>query len=376
MRTGAYFTIPENAPDVEQLWREGTALHESDLPAWMDAKDAGFYRHVYSAPRCSSIPAEARSAYAAEITDAEAAGLVLDRSNPHGPHDVYVTRQIDYGRFAIGIYSGSSPFALSPHGGATNPVLTRDAVTDVSAVMVADPFMVQDGGLWYMFFEVLNWRANKGEIGLATSQDAVEWQYQGIVLAERFHLSYPHVFEWRGEYYMIPESHQDHSVRLYQARKFPTDWVYTSPLLSNHDTADTSVFRFDEQWWMFTSSKSESLSLYHATDLPGPWREHPASPIVRSDNRIARPAGRVLVEGKRIIRYAQNCQPAYGSQVLAFEVTQLTSSAYSERPHPGNPVLSGSGTGWNARGMHHADVHRVGNQTWLACVDGWDRQFV
>jgi hypothetical protein len=375
MRAGAYFTIPENPSDVEQLWREGTALHQSDLPDWMDAKDAGFYRRVYSVPRFSNIPAEAKPAYEAEFKDAEAAGLVLDRSDSRRPHDVYVTRRIDYGRFAIGIYAGSSPFELSAHAGAMNPVLTRDDVTDVSAVMVADPFMVRQDGLWYMFFEVLNWRANKGEIGLATSQDAVAWQYQGIVLAEPFHLSYPYVFEWLGEYYMIPESRQDHSVRLYHGRTFPTGWVCTSSLLSSHDTADTSPFRFDEQWWMFTSSKSDTVSLYGAKDLSGPWREHPSSPIVRSDRRIARPAGRVLVDGNRIIRYAQNCQPAYGSEVAAFEVTQLTSSTYSERPYPCNPVLSGSGTGWNACGMHHADVHRVGEQAWLACVDGWDQQF-
>jgi hypothetical protein len=34
-------------------------------------------------------------------------------------------------------------------------------------------------------------------------------------------------------------------------------------------------------------------------------------------------------------------------------------------------MLSASGRGWNAGGMHHVDVHRLEDGYWLACVDGW-----
>ena len=72
-----------------------------------------------------------------------------------------------------------------------------------------------------------------------------------------------------------------------------------------------------------------------------------------------------------ILRYAQDCYPEYGTQVRAFEVTELTTTTYTERESPSNPVLSGSGTGWNASGMHNIDPHRLPDGTWLACVDGW-----
>src|SRR5437016_1587707 len=106
--------------------------------------------------------------------------------------------------WSIGIYSGESPFHLDATQGLSNPVLTRESVNDVSARFVADPFMILVDDIWHMFFEVLNQQTNKGEIGLATSDTGHVWVYQQIVLTEQFHLSYPYVFEWDGEYYMTP----------------------------------------------------------------------------------------------------------------------------------------------------------------------------
>ena len=43
--------------------------------------------------------------------------------------------------WSIGVYVGDSPLDVSPAAGITNPVLTSDDVTDVSASFVADTFM-------------------------------------------------------------------------------------------------------------------------------------------------------------------------------------------------------------------------------------------
>jgi len=85
-------------------------------------------------------------------------------------------------------------------------VLTAGDIVDVRAAFVADPFMILRKGVWYLFFEVLRDYTRTGEIGLAVSEDLVRWLYQKIVLRESFHLSYPHVFEWEGSYYMVPET--------------------------------------------------------------------------------------------------------------------------------------------------------------------------
>jgi hypothetical protein len=103
--------------------------------------------------------------------------------------------------------------------------------------------------------------------------------------------------------------------------------------------------------------RHDTLRLYYADDLTGPWLEHPKSLIIQGNAHIARPAARVSVLHDRIIRYAQDCFPAYGTQVRAFEVTELTTTRYHERAVAENPVIAGSGAGWSASGMHHIDPH-------------------
>src|SRR5688572_924170 len=91
--------------------------------------------------------------------------------------------------WSIGIYQGLAAWRLEPATAVANPVITRDSVTDVQAFFVADPFMLKVDGTWHMFFEVMNRRTGRGEIGLATSRDGITWTYQAIVLREPVHLS-------------------------------------------------------------------------------------------------------------------------------------------------------------------------------------------
>lgn len=274
--------------------------------------------------------------------------------------------------WAIGIYVGDSPLNLAPRDGCDRPVLTRRDVTDAAAAFIADPFMVRRGGSWFMFFEVLNAQSGRGEIGLATSPDAFVWGYAGLVLREPFHLSYPYVFEREGELFMIPETLGAGAITLYVADSFPHRWRRVAVLLEGR-WADPSVFFHQGRWWMFacpTPESHDALRLFYADELQGTWREHPASPIITGDKRRARPAGRVVVCEGRVIRYAQDCFPRYGSQVRAYEITELTTTRYIERESARSPVLKASAHGWNGRGMHHLDPHPLDDGAWVACVDG------
>jgi hypothetical protein len=277
--------------------------------------------------------------------------------------------------FSIGIYKYKSLLEYTPYEQVDNPVLTREHISDVPAAFVADPFMLHVNDTWYMFFEVMNKQSHKGEIGLAISQDALKWYYQSIIISEPFHLSYPYVFQWMHSYYMIPESYQAGTIRLYKALDFPDKWIHITNLLSGRGFLDTSIFVHDNLWWLYTETNPDHLSgtlrLYYAETLFGPWHEHPQSPIVQGRSTISRPAGRVFMVGGRVFRVAQNCVPAYGSQVRLYEVTRLTITDYDEQEIGGTPLLTGSGFGWNASGMHHIDIHHIGSSQWIACVDGF-----
>jgi hypothetical protein len=285
-------------------------------------------------------------------------------------------------RWSIGIYVGDAPHTVAPPPGKKNPVLTRHSVTDAFASLVADPFMIRVDGTWHMFFEVLTLKAGSwiGVISHATSRDGFTWDYQRVVLAEPFHLSYPYVFEWEGDFYMVPESQQAGAVRLYRADPFPTRWSFVADLVRGPVLFDSSVFHRDGAWWMFTETApgfaNTTLRLFQASALTGPWREHPRSPIVTGDARVSRPAGRVLATADRLVRFAQDCVPAYGTGVRAFEITTLSATEYEEHELGEDRVLGPGGSRWNRRGMHQLDPHPLEDGRWIACVDGWYRGIV
>ncbi|MBI5326759.1 MAG: hypothetical protein HZB80_00445 [Deltaproteobacteria bacterium] len=285
----------------------------------------------------------------------------------------YITKRNEW---SVGIYTGNSPLDLKPVVDAMNPVLSAKDITDIPAHFVADPFMVKKDSKWFMFVEILNARTQKGEIGFAVSDDALRWTYKQIALEEPFHLSYPYVFEWGGEYYMIPESSQVYAVRLYKASNFPVGWSFVTNLLYGRSFKDSSVFRYDDIWWMFTTDRNDYLLLYYSDNLLGPWIEHPKSPVVRGDVNAARPGGRVVVSDNRIIRYVQKGTPENGFYVLAFEVTELTTLTYKDMPVAENPILKAGNNKWNKKGGHTIDAHRITTDKWIACVDGIRKSLV
>lgn len=276
--------------------------------------------------------------------------------------------------FAIAVLEGAGPFALREPETVANPVLTAAAVTDIRASFVADPFLVRDGDRLLMFFEVMNVDRKKGELAVAESRDGHRWNYLGVVLAETFHLSYPCVFEWQGEYYMVPETFEANSVRLYRASSFPMKWECVATLLEGSDFVDTSPVYFGGRWWLFLShTSSEDLHVYHAPDLFGPWLPHALSPVVSRNKHIARPGGRMLVFEGKLYRFAQDDHTVYGESVRAFEITELTPSTYAERAVFKEPMIKAAGgLGWNSIGMHHYDAVEFKGK-WFAAIDGYGR---
>jgi len=275
-----------------------------------------------------------------------------------------------YPAWSIGIYCGDNLPALRPHPEALNPVMTRHHVTDIPAAFVADPFMARDGDGWVMFMEVMNVETGRGEIALARSADGVAWTYEGVVLREPFHLSYPYVFTSGGKHYLLPETLGAGAVRLYLGDPFPTRWRYLRELIAGA-YADPSAFEWNGRWWLLccgNPSGHDMLNLFSAPALEAEWRQHATRPLIAGNRRGARPAGRVITLDGNLIRFGQDCHPQYGTAVRGFSVTDLTATSYAEREI--GPILGPGKEEWNRRGMHHIDPQRLEDGTWLACVDG------
>jgi hypothetical protein len=274
-------------------------------------------------------------------------------------------------RWCIAIWRGPSPLDLAPPAGDGGPVLTPEQVgPEVAAV--ADPFLLRDGARWLLFFESQDTATHRGSICLAESEDFAAWRPAGTVISEPFHLSYPYVFEADGEHFLVPESGGIQELRLYRAAPFPSRFVFVATLLEGARFTDTCVFRHAGRWWLLTFLPERGeLDLYHAERLTGPWQRHPASPVARGEDANPRPGGRVVLWNGRLLRFAQQDRPRYGTRVLAREITELTPTSFAERPAGQGPVVAASGHGWNALGMHQVDPVEVAPGQWVAAVDGY-----
>jgi hypothetical protein len=283
--------------------------------------------------------------------------------------------------WSIGIYEGPSPTAIYPHAGIKNPVLSAQDVTDVNARFVADPFMVKQGGKFHLYFEVLNSKRNKGEIGYAQSSDLKNWKYCSIVLRERFHLSYPYVFVHDEELYMLPECAESNEIRLYKSIKSPDRWDYVSTLIRSKKRypplLDPSICNHEGRWYLFSNARMlNNLHLFTASTLSGPWVEHPQSPIVVASIHYARPGGRIVRHNGQLYRFSQDGAPRYGSKVWAFRITELSVNSYSEELIPDGPVIQAGSEAWQRNGMHTVDAHQQENGQWIVLVDGLEEQHI
>ena len=281
-------------------------------------------------------------------------------------------------QWTIGIYRSNSPFHFNELQGWINPLFRAEDVTDVPAKFVADPFLVREGETWNLFFEVYNNDTQQGDLAVATSKNTWIWDYQQVILDEPFHLSYPYVFQADGDYYLIPESFEDNSIRLYKADEFPTKWSYVKTLVEGRDYVDNSIVFYNDTWWLFSSvTDNDTLYLHYADSLMGPWKEHPQSPIVEGNVRKARPSGRMLIYDNKLYRFTMDIDPPVGThQVMAYEITGITPETYSEKLAQEAPVVMASGSGWNGQAMHQLDLVQVDSNSWIASVDGFGKYWL
>ena len=200
----------------------------------------------------------------------------------------------------------------------------------------ADPFVFTHQGRDHVFFEDFDYRRGKGSIAcLAFDENGRPGRPQ-TVLRTDYHLSYPFLFEWEGEIYLLPETAETNNVRLFRCRQFPDQWEPDREMLEGRPLVDATVHEHEGRWYMFVNggeaggSLSDELFLFIGETPLGPWRPHPANPI-KSDIRSARPAGRLFRRNGELIRPAQDCAETYGHAINLCRVEELSETRYRER---------------------------------------------
>ena len=138
----------------------------------------------------------------------------------------------------------------------------------------ADLFLAEHDGRTLVFFEDYSHVERKGTIACA------ELRAGGIgephtVLAGPDHLSYPSLFQWRGDWFMVPENGARRRVEIWRARRFPGEWTLDTIALDGVDACDATLWQHDGRWWMFVTlcvaggPRADEVSLFDAAHRPG-----------------------------------------------------------------------------------------------------------
>ncbi len=230
----------------------------------------------------------------------------------------------------------------------------------------ADPFPVTWRGRTFVFFEDLDHRVGKGIISAVEFGDAGPLGQVMPVLEEAWHLSYPFLIEDDGELWMIQESSLNGDVALYKCVRFPDKWERHATLLSGIELADVTITRHSGLHYLFgawrdgTGGYSDSLAIYYADRLLGPWLPHASNPVL-IDRASARPAGNFVTINDRLWRPVQNCADGYGAALGLAEVIELSPTTFRQIVrHSLKP-----GPAWPGRKLH--TLNRCGR---LEVIDG------
>jgi len=203
----------------------------------------------------------------------------------------------------------------------------------------ADPFLFVKDGELYLFYELQHWD-DPGCIAMIKTKDLKTWTEPQIVLKEPFHLSFPYVFEDNGTVYMIPESQEDDSIRLYQANEDLTSFTYVRTLLKqerkdgiNFCYNDSHIYCKGEKYYLFTSYQKDWMyyqELFMSDNLlNGTFLRHPQSPICVS-NEFGRNGGSLIEYEDKLLRVTQDCHADYGDNSSLMKITELDENYYEE----------------------------------------------
>jgi hypothetical protein len=214
----------------------------------------------------------------------------------------------------------------------------------------ADPFLIEEGGRRFCFFEALPYATNRGKICYAALDEQPGRPRIHDAIVAPFHLSYPYLLRHDGEILCIPEAGETGRVTAYAARDFPNGWYERHTLIDGFAGVDPTIFQHDGRWWMLaTDGRTQwnaELHAWYADELFGTWRPHPGNPIKRG-LAGSRPAGRPFVIDGRTYRPAQDCTLRYGRRLIINELLELSPGGFSERavsivePDPNGPFADG-----------------------------------
>ena len=200
---------------------------------------------------------------------------------------------------------------------------------------LADPFLFEKDSKVYIFYEAFDLVQRKGKIGYSIIDDKKKSIPVHIVLDEPYHLSFPNVFVYQDNIYMMPETCGDNSIKLFKAKSFPDKWIEDKVIVPDMYACDSVIVQEAENKYLLANE------MYHGIEAPGGnyiscwvknilYKLNDALEVVGVGELVSegdcgiRNAGNFFKKDGKLYRVGQNCpNKIYGRGLVLFEVKSL-----------------------------------------------------
>jgi len=220
---------------------------------------------------------------------------------------------------------------------------------------LADPFIIEHNKENYIFVEEYNLEIKKGVVSVYKIFKNNS-QRVGVAIEENFHLSFPFIFEYESNYFMVPETSDAKEIRIYKCEEFPLKWKHEKSIFKNIRSADPIIFKHNNLWWLMTSFSNtghgieSELQIFYSENGPltNQWISFKKNPVI-IDPALGRNGG-FLKQNNKIFRVAQSFGfNTYGKNIHIQEIITLNQDNFVEK----NFARINLEFSENLIGMHH-----------------------
>ena len=194
----------------------------------------------------------------------------------------------------------------------------------------ADPFILEIREKCIdVLVEELPFKSQKGQIvKLTINKDSYVLLERIPLLTLDTHLSYPYIFRYEGEVFVIPENGESGQLSCYKYEKNSLKFVQK---IIDEPLTDATFLTYNGCYYVFsTKGDNEKLWIYYSKDPFNNYILLNSKSFLNSLNG-SRPAGNFFNVGGKLYRPAQICNKSYGEGMLIKEITQLNTMTFQEK---------------------------------------------
>ena len=115
----------------------------------------------------------------------------------------------------------------------------------------ADPFLFEKDGRVFVFFEYKNIKKGKAVLAVSELYEGGGNSEPTVIYEFKGHTSYPCIFEFDKEIYIIPETIQEQKLQLLKCVEWPFKWEHCAVLLTNFACVDCTFFEYNSKPFLF-----------------------------------------------------------------------------------------------------------------------------